>query len=196
MKGITRKILETLAEGTLDFIDLQVAILEAGYGATPNKIEYVKRRISKERNEAGKILAEIFKANVRYSNLLSKLKNDGLIKKTGSRHKSIIKITRKGLEKLKILKEKTSPPIFYNSAKQDNIVIVIFDIPEKDRRKRDWLRSVLKHLRFKMVQKSVWIGKSKIPKQLLKDLRDEVIIDFVEIFEITKTGSLRDLTNL
>ena len=73
-------------------------------------------------------------------------------------------------------------------------MIVVFDVPEKERRKRDWLRSVLKRLELKMVQKSVWIGKVKIPKELLDDLFNLKLLDYVEIFEVSKSGSLRQLT--
>ena len=54
-------------------------------------------------------------------------------------------------------------------------------------------RSALTYLEFKMIQRSVWIGKSKIPDQFLKDLRAVGLIETVEIFEVGKSGSLRYL---
>lgn len=37
--------------------------------------------------------------------------------------------------------------------------MIVFDIAEADRRKRDHLRLLLKELSFRQVQKSVWITK-------------------------------------
>jgi hypothetical protein len=44
-----------------------------------------------------------------------------------------------------------------------------------------------------MVQKSLWLGKVKIPEEFLVDIRKLSLLDYVEIFEITKTGSLKNL---
>ena len=44
-----------------------------------------------------------------------------------------------------------------------------------------------------MIQKSVWIGKVKIPKEFLDDLFKLRLIDYIEIFEISKAGSLKNL---
>ena len=79
-----------------------------------------------------------------------------------------------------------------DAAKQ--FTIVTFDIPERERRKRDWLRGALRNLGLAMVQKSVWIGKVKIPGELVEDMKSMRILDFVEIFEISKTGSLQQVT--
>ncbi len=44
-----------------------------------------------------------------------------------------------------------------------------------------------------MAQKSVWIGKTKVPQKFLNDLDDLDISDYVEIFTVNKSGSLRKL---
>ena len=81
----------------------------------------------------------------------------------------------------------------YKTESDDELKIIIFDIPEKERQKRDWLRSVLKNLKFSMLQKSVWAGKIKLPKQFLEDLSKNKIIPYVDIFTISKRVSLRKL---
>ena len=68
------------------------------------------------------------------------------------------------------------------------------DIPESERKKRAWLRSALKNLNFKMIQQSVWIGKVRIPEEFLRDLRNMHLTEYVEIFEISKAGSLQQIT--
>lgn len=71
--------------------------------------------------------------------------------------------------------------------------IVAFDVPERFKEKRHWLRSVLKNLGLRMVQKSVWLGKVKIPREFIDDLKKLKILDFVEIFGITKGGTLEEV---
>ena len=73
------------------------------------------------------------------------------------------------------------------------LVIVSFDIPEEFRKKRDWLREVLRNLDFEMVHKSVWIGQSKIPSRMIKDLEIMDMFDYLQIFEVTKSGTLRKI---
>jgi len=119
-----------------------------------------------------------------------------LIEEKEKNNKKFFIITKKGKGKLSFLKKQhkeSLPEVSYSSEENNKFIIFIFDIPEKEKRKRDWLREVLKKLGLKMIQKSVWIGKTKIPKEFLDDLFKLKIIDYVEIFEITKAGSLKNL---
>jgi DNA-binding PadR family transcriptional regulator len=136
------------------------------------------------------------KAGNRFYSMLNKLEKDGLIKKTKDKNKSLFGITSKGKEKLKILKNRKKNDLpFKKYKKQDSnrTSIVIFDIPEKYRRKRDWLRVAITNLGFKMIQKSVWIGDVKISKDFLESLKNLYLLEYVEIFEITKQGTLKSL---
>jgi hypothetical protein len=56
------------------------------------------------------------------------------------------------------------------------------------------MRSALKNLGFRMIQKSVWVGKVTLPEDFLSDLRQLNLISCVEIFEVNKAGSLRHIT--
>ena len=67
-------------------------------------------------------------------------------------------------------------------------------MPEKERRKRGWLRGALRFLNFKMFQQSVWIGKNKIPEQFLFDLRQKNLLPYIHIMEVNKGGTVRELT--
>ena len=98
------------------------------------------------------------------------------------------------MEKLRVQKSKSLPDNGrYKTESDDELKIIIFDIPEEERQKRDWLRSVLKNLKFSMLQKSVWVGKGKLPKEFINDLSKYKIISYVDIFAISKYGSLRKL---
>jgi hypothetical protein len=45
-----------------------------------------------------------------------------------------------------------------------------------------------------MIHQSVWVGKGEIPEDFVKDLGNLNILEFVEIFEISKTGSLNKIS--
>ena len=190
-------ILEKLKNTAVGFGDLFEALLNAGYGASMGRIDYELSRLSRERDrntskeERERIIKE------RYYKLLSKLEKDGLIKTKGDRGNRFFNITKRGLIKLVLLKEqkqKALPPTtLYHKESADKVIIVAFDIPEIERRKRAWLRAVLKKLGLEMVQKSVWFGRVKLPKEFLDDVLRLRIIDYLEIFEVTKTGSLKHI---
>ena len=81
--------------------------------------------------------------------------------------------------------------MYYPKEKGNKVIIVMFDIPEEYTKKRTWLRMVLGNLDFKMAQKSVWIGKTKIPKELIADIMKMKLEGFVEVFEVGSTGNLK-----
>ena len=66
----------------------------------------------------------------------------------------------------------------------DTKVMVLFDIPEKKRKTRNWLRSQLKLWDFEMLQQSVWLGKGPLPKKFIARLRLLDISECVKIFKI------------
>lgn len=186
MRGeITAKILECLKNAANETTDAIAAFLEAGYGASHRKFEY---ELSKQRRARME-----FEERQKFYKLLYKLENDGLIKKSNRGKSALLSITSKGREFLKKFESKKSDALsapVYNSEKSDQVIIVIFDVPEEERRKRGWLRSALKNMGFRLIQKSVWMGKVKISREFLYDAEKLGITPYLEIFEIRKTGSL------
>ena len=131
----------------------------------------------------------------RFYALLSRLKRQGFIQSNSGRGRQQSKwnITRRGLKKLFMIREKKKFSLTHVSyvPEKDSVVrVVIFDVPERERYKRVWLRTALLALGFSLCQQSVWIGKSKIPKGFLEDLRDREMLSYVEVFEVSKEGSL------
>src|SRR3989338_5484724 len=63
-------------------------------------------------------------------------------------------------------------------------VMVLFDIPEKKRKTRNWLRSQLKLWDFEMLQQSVWLGKGPLLKEFTVRLRLLDVHKGVKIFKI------------
>ncbi|MBP6925548.1 MAG: hypothetical protein KBC22_00610 [Candidatus Pacebacteria bacterium] len=71
------------------------------------------------------------------------------------------------------------------SEKVTKEVLVFFDIPEKERYKRDWLRNELVGFGFEQIQRSVWFG-PKLPKEFIKHIGNEEISQYVHIFKAAK----------
>lgn len=119
-----------------------------------------------------------------YKTLYS-LEKQGLVEKKNGTWE----ITRDGkeniMESLQIKKGRE-----YICKKSEYYTIVSFDIPEKIKAKREWLRETLVNMGFSLLQQSVWIAKKKIPGDFVKDLHSMKIAKFVHIFEVTKHGTI------
>jgi DNA-binding PadR family transcriptional regulator len=61
--------------------------------------------------------------------------------------------------------------------------LVFFDIPERKRSWRNWLRSELSALRFQKIQESVYVGKSPLPKSFYEEINQQGMNKY--IFVIT-----------
>ena len=128
-------------------------------------------------------------------NLLYRMERDGLTTRRDKKSASAWKLTVKGLFKRDHRpKHLLLPsPTNYHRELGTTITIVSYDIPEKEASKRLWLRTVLTHLGFRLLHKSVWIGKNKIPHEFVEDVQRLHLIDHIEIFSIEKSGTIRHL---
>lgn len=192
MKGETRiKILEFL-EAAYQALDDVIFIFSQPYGTSYSRMEYLLEKHYSQKG-AQKINRQIKK---HFNDLLYHLKKDGLVTQNQKGNKTVLKITQKGkdvLEKFRAKPKEFFPSSKYEAREEKIFKIVIFDIPERERGKRQWLRSALANLNFAMLQKSVWAGKAKLPQAFLEDLNRMNILHCVEIFAISKTGSLKQL---
>ena len=103
-----------------------------------------------------------------YKNSVHYLKRKGLIENKGN---GIYCLTSEG-EKEAFFAHLNTESKFYQtkSIKWDGKWrIIFFDVPEKKRHYRDYLRTILKTIGFKEFQKSIWIYPYPVPK-FLKDL--------------------------
>jgi len=185
MKGKqTLLILETVKHKPIGSYELLQKIFEADYG------EAYRAMAKKSSRE---VAAKAMK--LRYHNFLYKLKRDGLILAELGSGETRFKISEKGKTKLSILqkREDLPSPRTYKREQGTGTTIVTFDIPESSRRKRDWLRSVLKALGFIMIQHSVWAGKQRIPISLIRDLQEMKLLKHIDIFQAAHTGTLKKL---
>ena len=64
-------------------------------------------------------------------------------------------------------------------------MILIFDIPEKNRRYRDWLRDELIGFGFEPIQKSVWFGPA-LPEKFINFLFERKILKYTRFFRVSE----------
>ena len=61
--------------------------------------------------------------------------------------------------------------------------ILIFDIPEEKRAFRDFLRRLLKDMKFTQIQKSVLIAPYILPQEFYDLLEEMKLLQFVKVIE-------------
>ncbi|MFA5652351.1 MAG: CRISPR-associated endonuclease Cas2 [Candidatus Paceibacterota bacterium] len=101
----------------------------------------------------------------------------------------------------KVEKQKRSKRVFHNTFLSDinesspKNLIVMYDIPSEKKIERDWFRRHLKKFNYIMVQKSVWVGPSPLPKDFLEYVKSIGIIDQLKTFKLAKpyTGKENNL---
>ena len=122
------------------------------------------------------------------TNVIYYFKNKGYLirKKMSGQDKYFL--SNKGLEK--ILKLRTKKRISKKSKKfKDKYLVIIFDVPVQERRKRAILKSILWRLKFEKLQQSVWITKFDILKEikiLVRFYRLEPYVKFMFVREAEK----------
>ena len=66
-------------------------------------------------------------------------------------------------------------------------LIVMYDIPDNLKKERDWFRRHLIKFGYKMIQRSVWVGPSPLPKEFLGYLKEIKIGDKFKTFKLAKS---------
>lgn len=187
MRGdIIYKILDVLGHQAHDYLDFTEAFLRAGYGASGGKIDFEYSRIRDQRIKKDLRKLELAK----FRKYVSKLKRDGLVLENNSRQ---IYLSQKGKDKLKNLQNSVSlNKNQYVRKIGDRVIVVSYDIPTAFNRERNILRSMLNMLGFNLIHKSVWVGKVSLPERFLGDLNALGILDYIQILEVTKNGTLKE----
>ena len=191
MNATTEKILDYLqvqAESTVDLIDTifssdrKTAMRKARHAMVHGPPEFKTRWVDFRRERQS------------FYSLLNRLKREGLVAKRKQERGSQWHITGRGIKYLAQIKRRPVSPEKLSrrtyEKKDGALIIVTFDIPERERRKRNWLRAQLVALEFRMLQQSVWLGKIQIPEDFISDLRKYEMIPYVHIFSVSKSGSI------
>jgi len=171
-------------------------IIGASFGPRPGMNQGLKTvaalRRSRLKNR-GKEEAERAEM-IRVRRIIQSLRVDGLLVSERKGHSVAYKITEHGQlwlnRKASVLPTGLSNKK-YSSEPAATVTIITYDVPHSFRSKRDWLRARIVGMGFSFLQKSIFVGKRKIPQEFLDDLEIVGIAKFVEIFEITKQGTLK-----
>ena len=180
------EIIEFVGDKSADYFESNLRIMESkSLGRA--LLEMDKLHCKNNSNE------NYFRDLRQVENILYRLRKDDLISgKAGL----LPLLTSEGKQKLEELKgtihKKYLPPTDkYNREKKDKKKrMVIFDIPEDLKNKRQWLRAVLRHLGYKIIQKSVWFGVTKLPQELVLDLKRLGLLPYIHVFIVGKEGTL------
>lgn len=117
--------------------------------------------------------------------LIQKLKESGCLKTLKVKDKRAAMITSKGIEKLfrielKLMEKK--------KRKDKKWQMILFDIPEKQRRYRDYFRTSLQYLGYKKLQKSIWVCPYDTEKETKELIKRYNLKQFVELLLVEKIG--------
>jgi DNA-binding transcriptional regulator PaaX len=65
-------------------------------------------------------------------------------------------------------------------------LIVMYDIPHEKKKERDWFRRHLKQFNYMMIQKSIWVGPSPLPKDFLNYVKSIGLLSKLKTFKLAK----------
>lgn len=114
------------------------------------------------------------------STTLSRMKKRGLVSRSGSKKRAVWRITREGKRHFQVRVDSALPP------EDGKVRLVIFDVPERERRKRDWLRYHLLACDYSPLQKSVWMGTRPLPADLNDEFKSIGLTSYVHIVSLEK----------
>lgn len=116
-----------------------------------------------------------------FSKLIYYLKRKGYIKAQNLKNKKAFLLTKNGISKALMASFK----IEKRSRRRDKKwIMIIFDIPQKDKKSRGLLRSVLINCGYKLLQQSVWISPFDVSEKTERILQTYALDKYVKIFLI------------
>ncbi|MBI5079642.1 hypothetical protein HZB06_03205 [Candidatus Wolfebacteria bacterium] len=110
--------------------------------------------------------------------ILWRLEKKGLVEKSTAQKQRRYQLTTRGLRIIKTFQEKKE------ETWDGKWRIVMFDIPEKKRLDRSWLRFRLVALDFRPIQKSVFLGQQPIEKELYREIMDRKIDHHIRLMTV------------
>ncbi len=127
-------------------------------------------------------LKELKKGSAR--TILWRLQKKGLVEnKKGCYH-----LTVSGLNLTKKFQEKQLEKSWDNKWR-----IIMFDIPEKRRKERNWLRNQLADFEYKLLQESVFIGKQPFEKDFFEELVNRNLYQYIRLLTVGEIDNEKEL---
>ena len=147
-------------------------------------------RVLLDRKFLNKIAVQTFLQNRSFSehhsqsvrNTVSKLVKKGLIRIGADG----IMIQPKGRV---FVEKKVERLHYFNSPFPKNTsknLLVLFDIPEDRKIEREWFRKQLREFGYEMIQKSVWLGPSPLPKEFVAYVRSIGLKECIKTFHLAR----------
>ena len=109
---------------------------------------------------------------------LSRLRQKGFVENKGH----MWRITKQGSEWIQKRIRMPKPPAKIDKSKRKNLIIS-FDIPERLKEERRWLREELRGLGFEMLHKSVWFGPAPLPEETIEAVRTNDLLKYLKFFQ-------------
>ena len=183
--------LQFQAEGMLELSDILFLM--------PVRVRWRFHRVPlRERQWFSTNWAEKYRDRQQFHRTLQYLKRQGLVVEGGKKRRMKWALTKAGNKQLKKYQQLRADPFSrahtnFGKSKGSGITIVTFDIPEKERKKRSWLRICLIEMNFMMLQKSVWMVKGAVPDEFIHALRDRALLNYVHILGVTQQGTVQTI---
>ena len=117
-----------------------------------------------------------------FSNLIYYLKKKGYIRINSLKGKSALILTKEGIDRA--LKSSFKFSETRKRRKDGKYIMLIFDVPVKNIKARNLLRSVLQNLGYKLFQQSVWICPFDVFEKTEKLLQMYSLEKYVKLFLI------------
>jgi|SRR3989344_7640000 len=115
-----------------------------------------------------------------FRNTLSRLHKNGLVKNNSGKW-LVTKEGKKYLEQKKLELQQFKSPFKKHTPKN---LLLMFDIPESRKMERKWLRKHLIKFNYFMLQKSVWIGPSPLPKEFRDYIKEIQLQPCIKTFKL------------
>lgn len=165
---ITKQVLLAFAEGILLPFEMNEAFLFDRSAFVRGGLSYV--RLRRREREA-----------FRLRNALYTLKRRQFITTRKKGDQLLFHLTDKGASTVLHLQCRRAPLCAGGTS-----VIVIFDIPEQERRVRQQLRLFLRSCEFRLLQRSVWLCDREVTVLLQRFIRDVGAEQWVKIFRVSQ----------
>lgn len=140
--------------------------------------------------------ADLYRDRQQFYHTLNHLKRQGLVVSKSGKEGSRWVLTQRGQDRYKTHRQLRNDPFSISSSvfskpEGAGITIVSYDIPEKERRKRTWIRTCLVEMGCERIQQSVWVAHGTIDEDFLHALRERDLLGSVHVFAVTKQGTIK-----
>ncbi len=120
----------------------------------------------------------------RFGRLIKYLKHNNYLHIKQEKNKNAVMLTPKGAQRILEIKTKIEG---IPKRKDGKWEMIMFDIPEEIRNRRDYFRAGLKRLKYQRLQQSIWICPYDVLKEteeLVKDLKLQAFVKILLLEEV------------